>query len=203
MKMAKVIIWLFVSVIGIKSYSQIAKADSAGIATKKRAYFFLIQSGALFGDQVTFSASTIHGVKLGNRLRVGAGIGFDSFEDAQTLPVFGSASWDLFGKKKVVFVQLNYGWAPYAWTPSLKDTYGFKEINGGEVFSAMMGYRIAYGDIRLAVVAGFKHQNVEMYHENIYYPWSSFAPTGGYPSNSQKLSESMNRFAVSLSVGWR
>jgi len=203
MKMAKLIIWLFVSAIGIKSYSQIAKADSAGVATKKSGYFFLIQSGALFGDQVTFSASTIHGVKLGKRLHVGAGIGFDSFEDAQTLPVFGSASWDLFGEKNVIFVQLNYGWAPYAWSPALKDVYGFKKIDGGETFSAMIGYRIAYGDVRLAILAGYRHQDVKVYNEYLTYYYFNYAAPSGYTSNSQTLSESMNRFVVSMSVGWR
>lgn len=205
MKLIKLIVLLWLCAFGVNSYSQISKADSASAEFKKVAYFFSLQSGALFGDQVTFSASTIHGVKLGRKLRVGAGIGFDSFEDAQTMPLFGSASWDLFGKKNVVFVQMNYGWAPYAWTPALKDSYGFKKINGGETFSAMIGYRIKYGDVRLAMLVGYKHQEVKIYSEYpiYYYSFLSSIAPGGYPTNSQTLSESMNRFAVSLSVGWR
>ncbi len=188
-----------------EGYGQIASVAKDSLQTKKCAYFFSIQTGALFGDQVTFSSSTIHGVRLGKKLRLGAGVGFDSFEDAQTLPLFGSASWDLFGKKNVVFVQMNYGYAPFAWSPSLKDTYGFGEIKGGETFSAMLGYRISYGDIRLALLAGYRHQEVEMNYENIYYYYylSSYILPGGYPGNAQTIDKSMNRFAVSLSMGWR
>jgi len=196
---------VFFIVFCYKSFGQSVPASKDSLQTKKVGYFFSVQTGAMFGDQVTFSSSTIHGLRLGKKLRVGAGVGFDSFEDAQTLPLFGSTSWDLFGKKNVVFVQVNYGWVPWAWSLALKDVYGFKKIDGGETFSAMIGYRIVYGDIRLAVLAGYRHQDITVYNEYPinYYSFSSYIAPGGYPYNSQRIDERINRFAVSLSMGWR
>ncbi len=197
----------FVAVSCLRLHAQNAPASKDSLQSKKMAYFFSLQTGALVGgDQVSFSSSTIHGVRIGKKLRVGAGVGFDSFEDTHVLPLFGSASWDLFGKKNAVFVQMNYGYAPFAWSPSLKDTYNFDKTKGGELFSAMLGYRIRYGDVRLALLAGYRHQEVEMQYTNPYYYYydfsSSYYPPGGY-GNTQTISKSSNRFAVSLSMGWR
>jgi len=196
------LILLFVIIVCEQTYAQTSNPDST--QSKKVSYFFSVQSGALIGDQVTFSTSTIHGIKLGKKLRLGGGIGFDSFEDAQTIPVFGSGSWDLFGKTNVLFVQMNYGWSPFAWSPTLKEVYGFKEINGGENFSAMIGYHIASGDIRLAILAGFRRQEVKIrYDFPVYYAWSGLLPNEGPLYNTQIVNETMNRFAVCLSVGWK
>src|SRR6218665_722584 len=114
--MRSVRVIMLLTVIGAASrlgYCQSVAADSTRKKTNN--YFFVVQTGALLGDKVTFSSSTIHGIKLSKRLRAGAGIGFNSYEDAQALPLFGSMSLDLFGKKNTVFVQMDYGWAPWAW----------------------------------------------------------------------------------------
>jgi hypothetical protein len=183
--------------------AQSVNADSTQRPTKFT-YFFSVQSGALISDQVTFSASTIHGITLAKKLRLGAGIGLDSFEDANTLPAFGSLSIDLFGKKNVVFVQATYGWAPFAWSPSLKKEFGYKKIDGGQDFTMMVGYRISSGDVRIALLAGLKHQEMEIRYEYpAYYPWSSFFVPKEQAYNTQVIKEAMNRVAVSLSVGWR
>lgn len=201
MRSARVIVLL--AMMGAAShlaYCQSVVADSTQKKTSN--YFFVIQTGALLGDKVTFSSSTIHGIKLGKRLRAGAGVGFNSYEDAQVLPLFGSMSLDLFGKKNTVFVQMDYGWAPWAWSPGVKDNYGFDKTRGGETFSAMIGYRINYGDVRLALMAGYKHQEISMrYTYPVYYyaTWNYYP----YSTNSQEIEETMNRFAISLSVGWR
>ncbi|HEY5826613.1 MAG TPA: hypothetical protein VIT44_19735 [Cyclobacteriaceae bacterium] len=167
-------------------------------------YFYSVQTGALIGDQVTFTASTIHGVVLREKLRLGGGIGFDSFEDANTMPVFGSLSMDVLGKANVVFVQATYGWAPLAWSPALKNEYAFKKVKGGEDFSLMLGYRVTNGDIRIALLAGLKHQEVQIKYEYpAYYPWSGLFLPKEQTYNTQVIKETMNRLAVSLSVGWR
>jgi hypothetical protein len=98
-------------------------------------YFFNLQVGNLIGctncdvgKEVTFTTSTTHGVIIGKKLRVGAGIGFDSYYNWQTMPLFGSASWDLFGTKNTnaVFLQANYGWAQ-AWQNKSARGYGFTD----------------------------------------------------------------------------
>ena len=75
----------------------------------KNYYFFNFLSGTLIGSSgmndkglATFSFSTTHGVRLGNRLSVGAGVGFDSYLEWKAVPLFGSLSYDLLGKKNKI-----------------------------------------------------------------------------------------------------
>jgi len=158
----------------------------------------------LIKNQVTFSAATIHGITLGKKLRIGGGVGFDSFKDVNTMPMFGSASFDLFGKRNAVFVQATYGWASFAWSPSRKNDYGFKEAKGGEDISLMLGYRISSGDVRIAFLAGLKHQEIQIKSQYpVYYPWSWPSLPKGEEYNTAVLEQTMNRLVVSLSVGWR
>jgi len=196
-------ILLLVAVVWKPTMGQSVNTDSTQ-SKRGISYFFSIQSGALIGDQVTFSASTIHGITLAKKLRLGGGIGFDSFKNSNTTPVFGSVSLDVLGKKNIVFIQSTYGCAPFAWSQSLKKEYGFDKIKGGEDFSVMLGYRITDGDVRIALLAGLKHQEIQIRYEYpAYYPWSSLFVPKEQAYNTQVITETMNRLAVSLSVGWR
>jgi hypothetical protein len=205
MKISMLFIFTFL-LIGA-TYSQPMSSDTLNRG-KFISYYFNIQTGALIGcgdckigKEVTFSTSTIHGIRVGKKLRVGAGLGFDSYPNWQTLPLFGSVSWDLAGKKNVIFTQLNYGWAR-AWKPFSEQEYGFKDANGGQTFSAMIGYRIRSGDIQVAVLAGYKFQLATAYYTYDYYSWpSSFS--NNETATLQTIKENMNRLAISLSVGWK
>jgi hypothetical protein len=180
--------------------------DSTG-RTKMISYFFTFQSGTLIGcydckvaKEITFSAATIHGIKIGKKLRLGAGAGFDSYSDRQALPMFGSVSWDLFGKNNTVFTQITYGWG-YVWKPLKQQEFALVKTRGGEAFSAMVGYRIRYGDIGIALMGGYKFQSTTDYYA---YSPSLFIYNRGYQSSSQQtIRENMNRLAISLSVGWK
>jgi hypothetical protein len=170
-------------------------------------YFFTFQSGTLIGcydckvaKEITFSAATIHGIKIGKKLRLGAGAGFDSYSDRQALPMFGSVFWDLFGKNNTVFTQITYGWG-YVWKPLKEQEFALVKTRGGEAFSAMVGYRIRYGDIGIALMGGYKFQSTTDYYA---YSPSLFIYNRGYQSSSQQtICENMNRLAISLSVGWK
>jgi hypothetical protein len=200
MKVIALLISSVLCVIIKSGFAQEAKPDSS-LRKNKPVYFFLIQSGALLNKQAALTTSTIHGIKIGNRLRAGLGIGYDSFKDWQTMPVFGSASWDFYIiNGNSLFAQLNYGWTPYVRNYAIKDYYGFKKVRGGEYFSAMIGYRINSGNLSVALQAGFRHQKVEADYENIYYAWLSSYPS---PYNMQNLRQAMNRLAISLSIGFR
>jgi hypothetical protein len=172
---------------------------------KRIAYYFSLQSGALMNEkQVTSSFATTHGVKIGNRLRVGGGVGFDSYEQWNTMPMTGNVSFDLFGKRNVVFTQFNYGWAK-AWKISPQE-YGLTDERGGRAFSAMLGYRINYGDVRLALMAGYKYQRVTSYYEYSIWSWAwgdPFAPKGSESTSTETIEQTMKRFAISLMVGWK
>jgi hypothetical protein len=199
---------LFVFMILIIGETSAQTIPSDSVARPKLiSYFFNVQSGPLVGctdckkvKNYSFSASTIHGLKIGEKLRAGVGLGFDTYRDWRVLPFFGSVSWDLFGKKNKVFTQLNYGWAR-AWNPYV-EMFGYNAVKGGQSFAAMMGYRIAYGDMRIALLAGWKSQITTMSHEQPYYSWL-MANTVYESSFRQTTKSNLNRIAISLSVGWK
>ena len=174
-------------------------------------YFFTLQTGALIGckdcsqvSDVSFTTSTVHGVTIGRKLRIGAGFGFDSYTDWQTLPIFGAVSWDLIGNKNsnALFVQWNYGGAK-AWMNKTAQEYGYKDSSGGRTTSVQLGYRIKYYDLRISFSLGLRSQQVSSYNE---YPTFYRGPTGqlvaGTPS-SKTNSEELNRLQFSMTLGWR
>ncbi len=190
---------------------EIVERDTA--AMKRRInYFFTFGMGSMIGCSqykttgkvVSFTASTVHGVRIGKRLSLGAGIGFDSYENWKTMPLFGAAYWDLFGNKNKVFLQLNYGYA----FPSINNQareYGFKKEVGGKMVNPSLGYRINYGDIRLSFSVGYKFQRV---FSNYEYPtwstciWCDFAPRAGSPSTKDVRTD-IRRFVIDMTIGWK
>jgi len=185
------------------------KAEDEVQLDRTLAYFFTIQSGALIGckdcsfkREVSLSASTIHGVTIGKKLRIGAGIGFDTYQNWQTMPLFGSVSWDLFGhrNKNAVFVQFNYGWAK-AWASGLAYNY-FQNIEGGRIVSTLAGYRIKYHDLRLSFGIGYKYQSVAASYQYPRYYYDYIGRFAG-DANSYRLQESMNRLSLTMIFGWK
>lgn len=186
---------------------------------QKSRYFFRIQSGVLVGTQevpdwcsdcqaiqsLTFSAATIHGVTLGkrNRLRVGGGLGIDAYEGWITLPAIASASWDLFRKKNALFIQFESGLPLKTWKRSIYEEYGLQSYNGAAMINPALGYRIHYHDVRLALMIGYKRQVINSNYEYPSYYWDSInGMLVGDPSTLQ-LHETLNRFMISLAVGWK
>ncbi len=177
---------------------------------RKSHYYFNFLSGTLIGnsgingeESATYSFTTTHGVRLGNRLSVGVGLGFDSYWGWKAMPVFGSLSYDLLGKKNRLFVQLNYG---KSWVKKAESQYeyGTTTYNGGGMINPSLGYKIVYHDLRLYILAGFKMQKVNMYTEYPgYYSYANrlIAPT---PNSSYSNTElSMNRAYFSIGFGWK
>jgi hypothetical protein len=63
-----------------------ASSQDSLTVSQKFKYFFTINTGFLGGERMkslTFSANTVHGVTVGNRLRIGTGIGIDSYYDVR------------------------------------------------------------------------------------------------------------------------
>lgn len=182
-------------------------------------YFFNVQSGALIGKapsgdligctdcgeskEITFSTATIHGITIGKKLRTGLGIGFDSYSDWKTLPLFGSVSWDLLGTKNThaLFIQANYGWSKPWRVKSGWDNP--TSVEGGQMASAQIGYRIKYHDATISLAVGPKTQRVYRYFEYpTYYYLSDGTMVEGTPSKTT-IKEDLGRFMISLSVGWK
>lgn len=162
-------------------------------------YFFAINSGMLAGDKaksITYTANTVHGVTLGDRLRVGAGAGLDTYQGWQTIPLFGQVTYDLIGTKNVVFVQLNYGWA-HAWMQKQQWSPPTTE-HGGRMFNSMIGYRISTGNVRLYAAAGYKFQSVSS-----WYDFSNDQPGRYFYGRTEKTELNFERVMITIGVGWK
>lgn len=184
-----------------------SKADEK----KRIPYFFRLQTGALIGcndcsekKEISFTTSMVHGLTLRNKLRVGVGVGFDSYANWQTLPVFGSLSWDLLTDRNdnALFIQFDHGWAK-SWPSITTRAYGYKGADGGRTYGLNLGYRIKYHDLRVSFALGLKAQNVLSYYE---YPTYYISITGrqveGNPS-TQVIEEELRRFQLTMAIGWK
>jgi len=175
------------------------------------AYYFTFGMGAMIGCEqcratgttASFTTSLVQGVRIGRKGSIGAGIGFDAYENWKTVPLFGSASWDLFGKRNKVFVQLDYGYAG-AWINKDAQGYGYKKSVGGKVIHPVLGYRIQSGNVRFSFSAGYKFQRVFSRYD--YPTYNIFPEYYAYPALStgtKEIRTDMNRFVVGMAIGWR
>ncbi len=200
---------LLTQAFGLFSQGHLNNQDTT-VSAKGPEYFFFVQSGTLVGcydcskgKELSFTAATVHGIKVGKRLRVGGGLGFDSYYGWNIMPVFGSASWDLFSKRNAFFIQLNYGGALKSWKHSQFDEYGYQGAEGGRMVNPMVGYRLRYHDLSLSLMAGYKYQQVSSSYEYPSYYWDPVrGQLMGDPSTTTVLQE-MNRFMLSMSIGWK
>ncbi|MEQ1584830.1 MAG: hypothetical protein ABL895_03060 [Cyclobacteriaceae bacterium] len=200
---------LLTQAVGLIAQGSYEKPDSI-VGVKKFEYYFYLQSGTLIGcnecsrgKELTFTGATVHGVKIGKRLRVGAGLGYDSYYGWNTMPVFGSASWDLFAKRNAFFVQFDYGGSLKSWKYSQYDEYGYQGSEGGRMVNPMVGYRVRYHDISLALLVGYKYQRVSSTYEYPTYYWDPLrGQIMGEPNKTTMVKE-MNRFMLSMSIGWK
>lgn len=204
----KRLIFFSVSVlIVVASQSQDLKVDS--LKKKKIEYYFQFQSGTLIGctscsdgKQIGFSGSTTHGIQIGKRLRIGGALGLDSYFQANTMPVFGSLSWDLFKRKNALYIEVNYGGALASWRPIDTQEYGYQKTHAGRMYSYGVGYRITYDKIRISVGVGRKTQWITSYYEYPTYYWNNNTYVMGDP-NRKILKNEMNRLAIWMAVGWK
>jgi hypothetical protein len=203
--MKSTVVLIFIFYLGWEAHSQGISRDS--LSTKKwlTGYYFQIQSGTLIGgnassDEISFSGATTHGVKVGRKLRVGAGVGLDSYYQWSTVPLFGSISWDLLGKKNALFVEFNYGGALASWRQINFEEYGYTHSQGGKVYSYGMGYRIKYEKLRISGGVGRKTQLMTTYYEYPTYYWDNNNYLLGEPT-TRKVKNELNRLMVWIAVG--
>lgn len=197
-------------------YTQIPKSTKAKsksdavVPSRKVEYFFNVQFGSLVGcndceqgKDFTFSTATQHGVLIGKKLRTSLGIGFDSYLNWQTLPLYASASWDLIGNRNAnsVYVQLNYGWAHPWFVRTGQYAYytsdPFTSVDGGRMINPQIGYRIKYYDLRIALSLGYKYQQIN---------YKGFGYNGcaacDFPQ-SFDITQDINRFQMNMVLGWK
>ena len=179
------------------------------ILTRGPVYFLSLQTGPLFGcsscgdgEGVSFTSSFANGITIGKKIRIGAGLGFDSYTGWTTLPAFASLSWDVFGNRNcnAVFVQFNYGTSK-AWIQKPYQGQGFKRSEGGRMLAPQLGYRIKYHDLNISLVIGAKLQRVFSFYENPTWHWVDGESRQG--TSQSTIQQDMIRFMVTMSVGWK
>jgi hypothetical protein len=186
--------------IGI-SFSATAQTDTTALARKtvskkKITYYNTLLAGGLLGESGKGSGltlSTTHGVRI-NRFSIGAGIGFDSYFDWKTVPVFGTVEFD-FAKvrKNAFFVQINGGYADAARINREEWLMEYREY-GGPMYSYLLGYKMKAEKFSLYLLAGYKFQEANFSYSQP--PWSSFIGPAGY-----SVEEEINRLVVQLGFG--
>ncbi len=190
------------------------KSDDEVKGSRAIVYFFAIQTGALVGcndcskgKEFTFSAATIQGITIGMKLRTGIGLGFDSYQNWQTLPVYGMVSWDLIGNKNknAVFVQMSYRWAhPWFVKEGAYASYvtdPFSSVSGGRMVNPQIGYRMSYYDLKLSIAVGYKFQQFHYKKPGYYYP--NCLQCDAQPLSYDEITQDMNRVQIVISIGWK
>ena len=178
--------------------------------SRKHNYFFTVLSGTLIGSSgvssegfASYSFSTTHGIRLGKRLGLGAGVGYDSYLNWNAMPIFASLSYDVIGKKNKLFVQLNYGKSLIKKAENQYE-YSVSTYEGRSMINPSLGYKFVYENLRLYVQAGLKVQNITIRSEYpIYYTYSyrSIAPLPN--TTFSKTDLTLNRFYFSIGFGWK
>jgi hypothetical protein len=173
-----------------------AQVDSSVPSKRKVIYYNNFLAGGLLGESGKGSGltlSTTHGIRI-NWFTIGAGVGYDSYFDWRTVPVFGTIELEFPKiKRNAFFLQFNAGYADAKRTNREELVTEYKEY-GGEMISYMLGYKIRAEKFSLYVLAGHKFQEANFSYNP--QPWSSFASPPNY-----SVEENMNRFVVQLGFG--
>jgi hypothetical protein len=186
---------------------KIDNADGTSKRDRKVAYFLILQSGALVGcsqcgdaTDVSFTTSAVNGVTIAKKIQAGIGVGFDTYLGWQTLPVYASLGYDLFGNKNgnAFFIRLNYGFSK-AWRLDSFRGYSFQKAEGGRMFAPQAGYRIKYHDLNLSFAVGVRFQRVFSYYE--YPTWTMVNGEYQPSTNNSIVKQDMTRLMITMAVG--
>jgi len=161
-------------------------------------------SGALFGKDgygTYISVNTVHGVRY-KRFTAGIGTGYDAYKDWNTLPVFGSISYDFLRiKNDAFFVQFNGGYAWAFYSPRSDSYYNDYDSKGGRMLNPMIGYRFHVSNkVRLYISAGYKFQRINYEFANNWYMYDMM-PGANYLPPVTKVQRDMDRVVVQIGFG--
>lgn len=174
-------------------------------------YYFDLGMGMLTGcaecangREFTITMATTHGITWGRKTRIGGGVGFDTYVGWKTVPLFGSVSYDLVGTKNThaIFLQGQYGWG-FTWRDTLPYEVPPADQKGGIMLAALIGYRIKYHDLRIAISTGFKQQRASsIYETDTWIPTEKGDMIKGTP-NRTTVETTMGRATMNLIFMWR
>lgn len=187
-----------------------AQNETPDSVKRRVQYYFMVQGGPLIGcntcgkgKEITFSGALIQGIKV-NTVRVGVGLGHDSYRDWNTAPIFLSASWDMVKHKNALVAQFNYGTALKTWRyyPNEFPEYGYTKTEGGMMINPSLGYRIHSGNMSVLFAVGYKRQTINSFYEYPSYRWTGTTFVQGDNSRTRRETE-LSRLMFTIGVGWR
>jgi hypothetical protein len=173
-----------ITAILLVSFSAVAESDTT---KSKLPYLISIHCGGLLGKKGNGSgltASFINGFSF-KRFAFGVGIGYDSYTEWRTFPMFGSIGYDIAkADNKAFYFQINAGYSK-AWNPVWDaDQFNYKD-RGGVLFHPLVGYRFRNGNASLYVTVGYKFQRLNY----------------GYPTNEVTVQHDIERLSVQIGFG--
>lgn len=187
-----------------------AQNETPDSLKRKVQYYVMLQAGPLIGcddcgkgKEITFSGAVIQGIKL-NTVRVGVGLGHDSYRDWNTAPIFLSLSWDMVKHKNALVAQFNYGTALKTWRyyPYEFPEYGFVKAEGGAMINPSLGYRVHSGNMTVLFAIGYKRQMTKTFYEYPSYRWTGVTYVQDENSRTRRETE-LSRLMFTVGVGWR
>lgn len=180
--------------------SAFGQRDSLVTKRPRLTYSNSFMIGGLFGKDGadnTFTSNMNHGIRYG-RLATGLGIGYDSYTDWRSMPVYGYAAVD-FAKIKhnTFFLYVSGGYSKLWYGPESEDGAPSYTVENGGNFNSMLGCRIEANQYRIYIATGYKFQRLD-YSFSSQYWWDSTRPA---PVTSVEME--LNRFVIQLGFGWK
>lgn len=179
---------------GFVPLSTMAQSDST---SRPIHGFIALYGGALFpqvGETTTITTSLVPGVRF-NRIALGVGVGYDTYDYWETLPIFATVSYDVLRPAKgALFLQLDGGYAK-AWARQSNLIDGISELEGGYTFHPIIGYRMHYEKLTFYLSAGYKIQRLS------YSFGSPAAATTWAWGWSTTVTQDIERLSIQVGIG--
>lgn len=178
--------------IGLIPFAASAQTDST---VSRVGWFVSLHSGVLFpqvGNALTISTHLIQGIRY-DRVSFGVGVGYDSYEYWETLPVFTGVAYDVLRRgSNALYVGVNGGYSN-AWNRLPDELSVGMEDDGGYFIHPLVGYRLHQGRVTLHLTGGYKIQRIH-YRRSIN-GW-------GLPMVTSVVQD-MERISIQMGIGLR
>lgn len=157
--------------------------------------------GSLFAkDYNTLTASTTHGIRS-KRFSVGIGIGYDVYQDWETMPIFIATTFDFFKLKNSAFFILARGGYAKAWQTSKLEYEPTYNADDGFMMGSSMGYRIKANNASIYFCAGYNFQRVSYNYNTPDYWYANVRQSNSIAIPSTHVQRDMQRFVLQIGVG--
>jgi hypothetical protein len=184
-------------------FFSISSAAQPDTISSKVTYFNALYAGGLLAKKTngsSLTASFVQGIRY-KTISLGIGMGYDSYLDWRTLPVFASLNFDFAHiRQNAFFIQFNAGYSK-AWIRVSENDQNVYDVKGGPLIHPLLGYRIRSNQFSLYFSAGYKWQNITYEQTSNWWMWA-YPPIDGYPSMRYIIDRNIERFSVQIGLGF-